>query len=370
MRNSRFVLNGLTFSLAAAWALAGAVRQLPAAEPAMLGMLQVAFQGRTVEGSPLDWNRDEVHLLGRDGRLWQFAPEEATRFKRTAAQFHAYSPSELRAALLKELGEGYDVSGTTHYLVAHPRGQRDKWADRFEELYRSFVHFWSVRGLQPAAPRFPLIGLVAANRGEFARLAAAQGSRVSAGVEGYYDTQSNRITLYDMGGRADSANWRTNAAVLIHEATHQTAFNTGVHSRYCLPPKWLAEGLAMLFEAPGVHDCHRYPQAADRVNRDRLRAFRQAVAPHHTPKLLAAIVAGDDLFCASPGAAYAEAWALSFFLVETEPAKYARYLKQTASRPPFRRNTAAERTAGFTAVFGSDWRMLEARFLRFLATVK
>jgi hypothetical protein len=158
--------------------------------------------------------------------------------------------------------------------------------------------------------------------------------------------------------------------VLIHEATHQTAFNTGIHTRYCLPPKWLAEGLAMLFEAPGVYDSHRYSQTADRVNRDRLRAFRQAVAPHHVPKLLSAIVAGDDLFRTSPGAAYAEAWALSFFLVETEPDKYARYLRQTASRPAFQQYAAAERTADFTAVFGNDWRMLEARFLRFMAGVK
>ena len=86
--------------------------------------------------------------------------------------------------------------------------------------------------------------------------------------------------------------------------------------------------------------------------------------------MLASIVASDDLFHADPQAAYAEAWALSFCLIETEPRQYAQYLKRTASRPPFRQYTAAERTADFTAVFGGDWRMLEARFLRFMAGVK
>jgi hypothetical protein len=303
--------------------------------------------------------------------LWKFDPDQARGFHQTAAGFRAYSPSEFRAALLRELGDGYEVSGTGHYLVAHPRGQGDKWAERFEDLYRSFVHYFSVRGLEPLAPPFPLVGIVCRSRDEFARHAAAQsGGSLPNGVVGYYDVESNRITLYDMGGTADSPNWRQNAAVLIHEATHQTAFNTGVHSRYCPPPLWLAEGLAMLFEAPGVHDSRSHTQPGDRVNGDRLRVFQQALAPRHRPEMLASLAAGDDLFRVNPAAAYAEAWALSFFLVETEPAKYAQYLKRTASRPPFQPYTAAERTADFTAVFGTDWRMLEARLLRFMAEAR
>ena len=181
----------------------------------------------------------------------------------------------------------------------------------------------------------------------------------ASGVLGYYDPASNRINLYDMGGKADSADWRQNAAVLIHEATHQTAFNTGVNSRYCRPPKWLAEGLAMLFEAPGVYDSHNNTQLADRVNRDRLKAFRQGVARRHRPELLAAIVASDELFRTSPGAAYAESWALSFFLVETVPRKYVDYLKRTALRPPFSDYSARERSAisrPFSARIGGCWR--------------
>ena len=176
--------------------------------------------------------------------------------------------------------------------------------------------------------------------------------------------------MYDMSGGGNSANWRLNAAVLIHEATHQMAFNTGIHNRYAPTPTWLAEGLATLFEAPGVCDSHNHTQMADRVNRLRLRAFRQFVAPRHRPELLAKLVACDELFHDDMQTAYAEAWALSFYLVETQPRQYAQYLKRTASRPPFRQYTAAERTADFTAVFGGNWRMLEARFLRFMADVR
>ena len=333
-------------------------------------MIEFSLQGQKVEATPISWNAREVHLLGRDGRLLSVDPAHVSDFTKSSAEFRVFSPSEFRAELIRELGDGYEVTGTGHYLVAHPRGQGDKWAQRFEDLHRSFVHYFSVRGLDPAPPQFPLVGIVCRDRAEFTRHAAEQGDSIPSGVAGYYSIQSNRINLYDMGAKTDSANWRQNAGVLIHEATHQTAFNTGVHSRYCPAPRWLVEGLAMLFEAPGVYDSHSFTRPADRVNRDRLRVFRQDLVPHHRPEMLAALAASDDLFRANAMAAYAEAWALSFFLVETEPQKYTEFLKRTASRPPFREYTATERTADFTAIFGSDWRMLEARFLRFMAEVR
>lgn len=86
--------------------------------------------------------------------------------------------------------------------------------------------------------------------------------------------------------------------------------------------------------------------------------------------MLASIVASDDLFHLSPGAAYAEAWAFTFYLAENEPRKYAQYLTLTASRPPFSEYSATQRTADFTSVFGSNWRMLESQFLRFMKSVK
>ena len=131
------------------------------------GMVEVTLQGRKIEGAAIDGGGQRLRLLGRDGRLWQFDPDEVQRLTKLSTQFRPYSPSEFRAALLRELGSDYEVSGTSHYLVAHPRGQRDRWAERFEDLYRSFVHYFSVRGCQPAAPPFPLVGVVWKNRERF-----------------------------------------------------------------------------------------------------------------------------------------------------------------------------------------------------------
>ena len=334
------------------------------------GMIELTLRGQKLQGTPLWWGSGEVHLLGRDGRLWEFRPEEARHFRKSASHFFCYTPAEFRGELLRELGEAYEVTGTGHYLVAHPRGQGDCWSDRFEDLYRSFVQYFSVRGFRPTAPPFPLVGIVCRDHDDFARYSAGEGIRASRGLMGYYHPQSNRIIVFDTGASRNGEPWKQTASVLIHEATHQTAFNTGVHSRYAPPPTWVAEGLATMFEAPGVYNAREHTEASERVNRMRLNDFRTGVVPQHRPELLAAVVASDKLFAANPGAAYAEAWALSFFLMETEPRKYAKYLALTAAREPFSDYSAGQRTADFAAVFGGDWRMLEARMLRFIAGIK
>jgi len=334
-------------------------------------MLELTVGGRKVEGVPLAWNTQLVHLLGRDGRLWEFDPHSATDYRRTSSRFQSFSPSELRAALLRELGKGFEVRGTGHYMVAHPRGQRDRWPQWFEDLYRSFVRYFSVRGFQLTEPPFPLIGIVCKDRGDFYRYATSQGVPAAGGTLGYYELESNRIILYDVTGHeADSADWEQNAATIIHEATHQTAFNTGIHSRYTPPPVWVVEGLATMFEAPGVYNSRFNTRRSDRINRRQFEQFRKFAAPKHRPEMTAGLIASDRLFRAVPAAAYAEAWALTFYLMETQPHKYADYLARTARRPPFKPYTARQRTADFTAVFGDDWRMLEARLLRFMAGLK
>ncbi len=358
---SSFILHPLSFILPLALLLASAPAR---ADVTPSWMVRLTLGSQQIEGAPLAWSPAEVHLLGRDGRLWTFDPAAASDFQQTSRHFQSYSVSQLRALMLRELGSAYEATGTSHYLVVHPSGQGDKWAERFEDLYRAFVYYFSVRGLHPSEPVFPLLGIVCENRQEFLRYAAGQGEAAGAGVLGFYSPQSNRIALYDQGAPT-AGGWQSTAGVVIHEATHQMAFNTGIHSRYAPPPHWLAEGLAMMFEAPGVYDSFNHPRLSDRIHRDRLRQFRLLV-PQHRPEVLRDLVGSDRLFGVNPGAAYAESWALSFFLVETSPQKYMRYLAKTAAREAFTPYAAGEREADFTAIFGDDWRMLEARMLRFL----
>jgi len=80
-------------------------------------------------------------------------------------------------------------------------------------------------------------------------------------------------------------------------------------------------------------------------------------------------VATDDLYASATLDAYAEGWALTFFLAETRHASYARYLKAMAQRNPLVPYAAAERVADFHKAFG-DSKFLEADYLRFFEKLK
>ena len=82
------------------------------------------------------------------------------------------------------------------------------------------------------------------------------------------------------------------------------------------------------------------------------------------------LLTSDQPFQSDVDGAYAEAWALSFYLCETQPRLYAAYLAKTAERPLFSDYLPAERMADFQSVFGSDLKMVDAKFLRFMEEVK
>src|SRR5690606_892049 len=113
---------------------------------------------------------------------------------------------------------------------------------------------------------------------------------------------------------------------IVHEATHQTAFNTALHRRFAQTPTWVIEGLGTLFEPRGVWNSRDYPEQEDRINRERLDYFKAYRKSGRQPLSLMNLVADDRLFQTNPLAAYAEAWALTFYLTEKMPQKYGEYL--------------------------------------------
>jgi len=332
--------------------------------------VRVQWQGATLEGAPLVLNDAQLILLGRDGRLSLIPREQVTSLKKLVEPYRPDSAVELRDQLIAEYGRGYDVTGTTHYLVVHPRGQRDRWAKRFEALYRQFVGYFAARQIGLAQPKFPLVAVVFDNRELFVANARREGHQVTDVVYGYYSPTTNRIYLYDVGeGRADKQLWRVTASTIIHEAAHQSAYNTGVHSRFHASPRWLVEGLGTLFEARGVWNSQAYPTPNERINRSRLRHF-QAYRQRRPTGSLAELVTSDRMFADHPLDAYAESWALTYYLTETQPSAYAAYLKRVAARPSFRDYTAEQRLSDFTAAFGASLPLVESHFLRFLDEVK
>lgn len=361
----------MRFALLTAILLLGLASRLDAAglgENSALLTLEV--DGRRMDGAALEWSKSEVVFLSRDGRLVTFHPGEAKNFRKLGDRFRGYTASELRGVLSQELGRDFEISSTGHYLVAHPPGQSGKWSENFEDLYRSCAHYFSVRGFRLAEPQFPLVAVVYRNQADFMRQARAEGANINASVLGYYSPMTNRISMYDIGaGKSSKQDWQMNNETIIHEATHQTAYNTGVHRRFGAAPRWVVEGLGTLFEAPGVYNSGANASQGSRINRGRFDDFRSLLASRK-PGTLGEMVTSDRLFQVDPSRAYAEAWAFTFWLVETRPQLYSKYLQTMAARPAFSDYSSEDRVADFTKVFGNNFKLLESQFLEYMAKVR
>ena len=123
-------------------------------------MFTAVVNNQTLEGRPLDWTDKTMWLLGRDGQLHEFAPNAAKNAKKTSPTFQGYSVTEMRQRLRDEYGSRFEITSTNRYLVAHPRGRGSEWAKRFEDLYRTFVNYFRVRGFKHADPGYPMVAVV------------------------------------------------------------------------------------------------------------------------------------------------------------------------------------------------------------------
>lgn len=324
---------------------------------------------QTVEGRPVFLDAKQVTVLARDGQLWDLDRSVIPSSQLVPEPFRSLGQGELRAALFKEFGPGFEVSGTGHYLVVHPAGQRDQWAQRFEDLYRQMLRYYSVRGIRIQEPPFPLVAVVFRSQNDFLNHARSQGVSAGGNLLGYYDPTSNRIFMFDVtaGGRLDE-DWRENAATIVHEAAHQSAFNIGIHSRFTPPPRWLAEGIGTLFEAPGIYDAARYTKLHDRINVGQYAAYRRYFASATgATGILKSVVVRDEGFGYPQ---YAFSWAALLMLSEQEPQKLAQYLQRTAIKQPFATISPTERVRDFQSVFGPDLDGLEIRVHRFMADLQ
>jgi hypothetical protein len=185
------------------------------------------------------------------------------------------------------------------------------------------------------------------------------------------------MVMYDLtaGAQGDIAGILAaapfNIATVIHEATHQIAFNSGMHTRYADNPLWLVEGMAMYFETPDLTSKSGW-KTAGAVNDLRLGQFEEFAAGRRKPDSLATLVSSDGRFTDADqmADAYAEAWALSHFLIRAKKEAYVKYLTTLAAKPRLVWNTPEERLKEFRAAFGDDLGQLNNEMLRHLKKLK
>ncbi len=154
--------------------------------------------------------------------------------------------------------------------------------------------------------------------------------------------------------------------VVSHEATHQLAGNSGVLSRGKIGARWAHEGLASYFETPAGAGWG----GIGAVNQTRLADYRVISRDPNRNSLR--LIVSDSLFYSARDVgqaveAYGQAWALTYFLMETRFEKLIGYYQKCSQ---FEDDLAPEsRTKVFIEVFG-DLQSLEQEFRSFMETLK
>ena len=326
-------------------------------------MLDLQVGKERITGRVMTHDDLSCWFLHRDGRLQKIPMTQVTDFSEVGDKFKPYSQIELKSQLQAEFGKSFEVRTTSHYVVVGRRGAAEAYAAIFEQIYRDFVRSFRTRGFQVNEPEFPLVAIVFPDQTAFVKYCRAERTPVRPGLVGYYLPSSNRVAMFERPNALDVD------GTVIHEATHQVAFNTGVHSRLARHPKWVVEGLATVFEADGIRSRQDLTTPADRINRERDLWFQDYAKFRRPAHSMAALVREDQLFEKSPMDAYSEAWALSFFLIETRPADYAGYLKRLVNRDPLSAYDAESRLKDFVDAFGADADALETSFLRYIKKI-
>ncbi|MGB8853611.1 MAG: DUF1570 domain-containing protein [Pirellulales bacterium] len=292
------------------------------------------------------------------------------------------SPRDLGRRILAELPAGFDLHLTRHYVVCF-NTSRDyaKWAAAlFERLHEAFGNFWRQAGLEPRAADRPLVVVIFARRADYEAYAARDLGAAADRIAGYYNFLSNRVTTYDLTGSGTTARpgrigdeilAQPEAAglvsTLVHEATHQMVYNTGLAQRLAPVPVWLNEGIATVFEAPDMRAASGW-RGLGQINRSRLERFRTS----YQAGSLEPLIRGDETFRNTATAldAYAAAWALTWFLLETRKPQLIGYMRVQAAKPALADDSPEARLREFTDAFGASPADLEPAFIRHLSRLE
>ncbi|QDT55068.1 hypothetical protein Pan44_31090 [Caulifigura coniformis] len=359
-------------------------------------LIELTTAGKAVQGRQLASNKDECWLVDIDGRLVQVKLASVTAFRQVTPEFKSRPIQEVKKNLAAELGTGFEVAVRGGYVVAAPRGKADQFAALFDQVSREFLQYLRVRKFAIVDPDVPLVAIVFPTRDQFLAQCAKDGVTPGAALRGYYHPHSNRVMLYDdpadnptAGEPARSAGGRRTGGsrgpasmpssheansgpidsstpacdTAVHEAIHQLAFNSGLHSRIGNNPLWVVEGLAMQFERG--QDGYLKTRTSTRVNVPRIASWSSFQKDRQPQQGLSELIASDDSFRQSPVDTYSEAWLFTNYLIETRARKFSWYLQTLATRNPLDPYPPEERLRDFQENFKEDMVWLEIEYVRY-----
>ncbi len=337
-----------------------------------------------------------ILLEGDDGILWTIQPREIKSRVELKEPFKPLTAEQLGKRMLATLPAGFRVHTTPHYVVCYNTSRTyAQWTSSLlERLLKAFINYWEKEGLEVHEPEFPLPVLVFANRQMYDAASREDLPGGTGNIIGFYSLRSNCVSMFDLTGTEavrDAAGSRSAGTrrgsihelnqmlsqpgaiplvtTIVHEATHQIAFNCGLQSRFADIPLWQCEGMAAYFEAPDLSNSRTW-RGIGRVNYPRLERFQRNLSNWNN-KTFEQLISDDDRLRNPQSAvdAYADAWALNYFLIKYRTKEYANYLQMLSKKPQLAADDPTIRVREFRDHFG-DLRRLEEDFLKQMSRIK
>ena len=330
-------------------------------------------------------------LRDRQGKLWPLQPEQIKKRRTDDIPFALMEQAELGKEILKELPSGFSIHKTKHYLICYNTSKAyAQWCGGlFERLFRAYNNYWMRRDLSLSPPEMPMVAIICKDKETWHHYAGREVGNAVDSIDGYYNLITNRIATYDLTANAQTSGRASKSrniseinrllsqpqagqlvATVIHEATHQIAFNCGIQQRLSDIPIWLNEGMAMYFETPDLRSKKGW-RGMGEINMNRLVQFRNYLQRRPGDSLYSMIANGkrmqgrseDKRFGGQQGIldAYSEAWAVTYFLLTYQQDDFIKYLKFLSEKKPGRAESEEQKIEDFEKFFG-DLESLDKKF--------
>jgi hypothetical protein len=281
----------------------------------------------------------------------------------------------------------FTTFNTEYFTIIHQAQTNDivKIADLLNRSYEQFHVVFSDIGFAVDTPKEKLTWLCFDDYSRFNDYAMKADKTDLSRLNSYYSTKTNIVAMVkpdripDISGQSSSrgtelggdilaidtapeSQKEADAVMVVHEAAHQFAFNSGIQQRGVMYPFWASEGLATTFETAFSGSC-------DAIRSGRLIEMRK----HHRLCKLSEFVTITRLPADADAQKdyYAQAWGFFRFLSEhhkTELVKYFAGLYKLQKGPRGKAALCSEFAGAFGSVAKIDKSWLD--FVDRLSTVK
>jgi hypothetical protein len=313
---------------------------------------------------------------------------------------------------------GFKFKQSDHFLLMYdtpddpPKGEKQSRAEKrlelLEQVYVSFMLLFYSQGIELDIPKERLMVVLFQEEADYKDFSISLNPAL-AGAIGFWEPHRNIAFFFDHGtsrrykalkkmsdefqelagelkaakgkirGGADIIRFANALELLIkidqenqdievvsHECTHQMAGNTGLLPRTVAIPRWVHEGLATYFEAPGEASW----SGIGAVNEGRLGLYRALESIAQLD-----IIIGDNIFEFAGNHftvvhGYSQAWALTHFLMERHFDKFIQYYKLLGEMPRDLELNSEVLTNLFTHVFGEDRKALEQEWRKYMRSLE